>query len=111
MKKAPKSGLSHQILLALSRNPAKSIAALARDLNSLRPSVSRAINSLHKEGLITREGRTLYLTQAGQEEVQRLNAELPIKVKKHTDLATRTLDQAIETWKRIEPGVDHKALD
>ena len=47
--------------------------------------------------LIVRQRRTLSLTEAGQEEVQRIMTGIPIKAKKATDLATQILGQATES--------------
>jgi DNA-binding MarR family transcriptional regulator len=102
MKSVSNSNLSHRILLTLNNKPADSVSALARDLETLRPSVSRAVNSLQNAGLVTRQGRTVLLTEAGQGEVQRLTVELPAKVKKTTDLATRVLVQVVQQQKQME---------
>src|SRR5947209_8230497 len=102
MKRVSNSNLSHRILLTLNNKPADSVSALARDLETLRPSVSRAVNSLQNTGLVTRQERTVLLTEAGQEEVQRLTVELPAKVKKTADLATRVLVQAVQQQKQME---------
>jgi DNA-binding MarR family transcriptional regulator len=102
LKKASNSNLSHRILITLSSRPASSVTALARDLELLRPSVSRAVNTLQNAGFVTRQGRTLLLTEAGQKEVQRLSVELPAKVKKTADQATRILQQITEQQKQME---------
>src|SRR6266480_4316058 len=97
MKKGIQSNLSHRILSALDIKPVTSIAALARDLDAPRPSVSRAINALADAGLVKREGRTLYLSPPGQEELLRLNAKLEDKLKKTGDVYTGILNRAKAT--------------
>ncbi len=98
LKKISRSELRHRILAALSPEPASSVTSLAQELGVLRPSVSRSVRSLEDAGLITRQGRFISLSEAGQEELHRLDAELSVKVKRSTDLATRILEQAKETW-------------
>lgn len=98
LKKISRSDLRHRILAALRPESASSVTSLAQRLGVLRPSVSRSVRSLEEAGLITRQGRTISLSEAGQEELYRLDAELSVKVKKSTDLATRILEQATETW-------------
>ncbi len=109
LKKISHSELRHRILAALSPEPASSITSLAQKLEVLRPSVSRAVSSLQEAGLITRQGRTISLSEAGQEELRRLDAELSVKVKKSTDLATRILEQAAETGKQLG-GINNSPL-
>src|SRR5260370_4887116 len=101
MKKTSTSNLSQNVLLALSRNSASSVTDLALGLGLLRPSVSRAVSSLQNAGLVSRQGRTLLLTEAGQEEVRRLSAELPAKVTKTADQALRTLERVAEQQKQM----------
>lgn len=102
LKKISRSGLRHRILAALSPEPASSVTSLAQELGVLRPSVSRSVRSLEDAGLITRQGRIISLSEAGQEELHRLDTELSVKVKKSTDLATRILEQATETWETFD---------
>jgi DNA-binding MarR family transcriptional regulator len=111
MKQHSNSSLRYQILSTLNRKPVGSVTALAQELKALRSSVSRAVNSLQSAGLIRREGRTLFLTEEGKEEIQRIHATLPIKAEKATDLATRILEQTVESWRQTGAGVDIKALE
>src|SRR5437763_5411361 len=100
LKQTSHSELRHRILSSLNLEPASSVTSLAQKLGSLRPSVSRAVKSLQDAGLITRTGRTISLSEAGKEEIHRLDAELSKKVKKSTDLATHILlEQATEAGK------------
>lgn len=101
LKKISHSELRHRILAALSPEPASSITSLAQRLEVLRPSVSRSVKSLEDAGLVIRQGRTVSLSEAGEEELRRLDAELSVKVKKSTDLATRILEQATETLESV----------
>jgi DNA-binding MarR family transcriptional regulator len=104
LKQISHSELRHRILSSLNLEPASSVTSLAQRLDVLRPSVSRAISSLDDAGLIIRQGRTISLSEAGKEELYRLDAELSNKVKKSTDLATRiVLEQATEAGKQLEP--------
>jgi DNA-binding MarR family transcriptional regulator len=100
LKKISRSELRHRILAALSPDPANSVTSLSQRLGVLRPSVSRSVKSLEEAGLITRQGRTVSLSEAGQEELSRLDAELSVKVKKSTNLASRILGQATEAEMR-----------
>jgi len=96
LKKISHSEVRHRILASLCLESASSVTSLAQRLGLLRPSVSRAVNSLQEAGLITRQRRTLDLSEAGREELSHLDEELSVKVKKSTDLATRILEQAAE---------------
>src|SRR5437868_3743994 len=93
LKQISHSELRHRILSSLNLEPASSVTSLAQKLGVLRPSVSRSVGSLENAGLISRQGRTVTLSLAGQEELNRLDAELSVKIKKSTDLVTRLLDQ------------------
>ena len=110
MKKASNSNLSQRILFALSRKSASSVTDLARDLGLLRPSVSRAVSSLQNAGLISRQGRTLLLTEAGQEELRRLSAELPAMVKKTADQAVHTLERIAEQQSLMEAIINSPSI-
>src|SRR6266699_1013490 len=78
MKQRSNSSLKYQILSTLNHKSVSSVTALAQELKAFRSSVSRAVNSLQSVGLIRREGRTLFLTEEGEEEIQRIQATLPI---------------------------------
>lgn len=93
--------LSQRILLALNEQPAESIAALARNLETPRPSISRAVRSLLSESLVIKDRRALSLTKSGEEEVERIKASLSAQAKSTADLATRIAEQATESWKQV----------
>ena len=95
LKQASRSELRHRILSSLNLEPASSVTSLANKLGVLRPSVSRAVKSLQDAGFVTRTGRNLVLSRAGQEELRRLDDALSAKVKKNTDLVVRLLEQPI----------------
>lgn len=111
MNQISHSELRHRILAALNLEPASSVTSLAQKLGVLRPSVSRTISSLQDAGLIIRKGRTISLSETGQEELRRLDAELTLKVKKSTDLATRILEQATETGRQLEPLIKSHIME
>lgn len=102
MKQLSHSELRHRILSALNLESANSVTSLAQRLEVLRPSVSRSVSSLQDAGFITRQGRTISLNEAGQDELRRLDKALSVKVMKSTDLATRLLEQAAETGTHLE---------
>jgi len=81
MKKISHSELRHRILSSLNLEPASSVTSLAQKLELLRPSVSRAVSSLQEAGLITRQGRSINLSDAGREELRHLDAGLSAKEK------------------------------
>src|SRR5713226_7425418 len=110
MKQASHSELRHRILTALNQEPASSVTALAQRLGALRSSVSRASNSLLVAGLITRKGHTLILSEAGQEELQRLDAALSSRIRKTTDSATRILAQAVPAGKQMEAVINSPGM-
>jgi DNA-binding MarR family transcriptional regulator len=97
LKKISRSELRHRILSMLSHESANSITLLAEKLGVLRPSVSRSVKSLEQAGFIVRQGRTISLSEEGQEELQRLDKELSVQVKRDTELATHVLKQANDT--------------
>jgi DNA-binding MarR family transcriptional regulator len=97
LKKLSHSELRHRILAALRPETASSVTSLAQKLGILRPSVSRSVSSLEEAGLIIRQERTISLSEAGQEELRRLDLELSAKVKKSTDLASLIMKQSAET--------------
>ena len=98
--------LPQRILLTLSKQPAVSIASLARELNALRPSVSRAVSSLLEKNLVVKQGRALHLTNLGQEEVETIKSTLPDKAKKSTESVKRMIEQASESWELVEHLMD-----
>ena len=110
MKQASHSELRHRILTALNQEPASSVTALAQRLGALRSSVSRASNSLLDAGLITRKGHTLILSEAGQEELQRLDVALSSRIRKTTDSATRILAQTIPIGKQMEALINSPGM-
>ncbi|MXW23590.1 MAG: MarR family transcriptional regulator [Chloroflexi bacterium] len=59
------------LLMELERDEARSVVDLASRVGKLRPSVSRSLTLLQKEGLVTREGRRWQVTPAGLEEAAR----------------------------------------
>lgn len=112
LKQLSHSELRHRVLAALSLEPASSVTSLAQKLGVLRPSASRTVRSLQDAGLITRTGRAISLSGAGHEELRRLDAELAMKVKKDTDLATRVLlEQAAEAARQLEPIVNSHIME
>ncbi len=61
-----------QILVQLAAHPAPSVADLARRLdNALRPSVSRSLHGLERQGLVTRGEPGWHLTGEGKREAER----------------------------------------
>ena len=95
LKQASRSELRHRILSSLNLEPASSVTSLAQRLEVLRPSISRAVKSLQDAGFVTRTGRNLALSGAGEEELRRLDDALSAKVKKNTDLVVRLLGETM----------------
>ncbi len=61
-----------QILVQLAAHPAPSVADLARRLdNALRPSVSRSLHGLERQGLVTQGEAGWHLTVEGKREAER----------------------------------------
>jgi DNA-binding transcriptional regulator GbsR (MarR family) len=79
---AANAGLRDRILLYLWKHKAESVSAIARALESPRPSVSRAVSELQKLNLVVKQGRACGLTPPGETEAQRLEAALPQKAQK-----------------------------
>jgi DNA-binding MarR family transcriptional regulator len=94
--------LHQRILLAISKQPAESIAALARDLEAPRPSISRAVRSLLDEHLVAKNRRTLHLTELGEKEVEVIRYLLSTKAQETMRIATRIAEQANKSWKLVE---------
>src|SRR6267154_2504300 len=111
MKSPINSDLRRRVLLALSYGNASSIAALARDLDAKRSSVSRTIKPLQNANLITRQGRVLLLTKVGEEEAKGIKADIPVKVKKVADLASHILEQTARSLKQIESFIDAEKIE
>ncbi len=106
MKTPTNSTLQRRILLSLANKNASSISALARDLDTKRPSVSRAVKLLADTNLIARQQRAVSLTETGQEEVTRIMMDVPVQAKKATDVATYILSQAAEPLMHTKPFDD-----
>jgi DNA-binding MarR family transcriptional regulator len=96
MRQVNYSELRHRILSSLNLEPADSVTSLAEKLDVLRPSVSRALKMLEDAGFITRTERNLALSDAGKEELRKLDDALSAKVGKDADLVTRLMIQAID---------------
>ncbi len=86
--------LKQRILMSIGRTPVRSATTLAQELGSPRPSTSRALHALKREGLAEYHERTWRLTYAGQVEVARLNAHLAQKVER-TGLSVDRLKQLV----------------
>ena len=80
--RAVNTGLRDRILLYLWKNKAESVSAIARALEVLRPSVSRAMTELQRAELVEKRGRACFLTSAGEAEAKRLEATLPQKAQR-----------------------------
>ena len=93
---ATNAGLRDRILLYLLKNEVESVSALARALDSLRPSVSRAITELQKSEMVAKQGRSCVLTALGETEAKRLEVALPQKAEKVNRLMRSTAQQMRE---------------
>jgi hypothetical protein len=71
-----RSLLKTQILASLREQPASSIVALARTLESSRPAVSRSLHLLKRQGIVQQHGRTWTLTDLGKAEAEEAVAQL-----------------------------------
>lgn len=69
----PNAPLQDEIILYIEGNEVDTVAGLARELGAARPSVSRAINALVSGGFVLKAGEKWVLTEAGEEEAQRLH--------------------------------------
>lgn len=70
------SALRLALLHELQTAPAKSVTELATRVGKLRPSVSRSLNALRHEGLVTYEDREWRITATGQREIERATKNL-----------------------------------
>ena len=86
-----RSALQERILLRLAGAPARTITALADDLNASRPSVSRSLRSLRQQELVHRGKVGWELTHAGKAEAQRISAELMKAGKRLRSVTTQSL--------------------
>lgn len=66
------AALQQRILLVLETEESESVAALARRLEALRPSVSRSLRALEARELVARDGRRWVLTDSGRQQVRQV---------------------------------------
>jgi predicted transcriptional regulator len=88
--------LQSQILLELGEAPAASVDELAKRLEKLRPSVSRALKLLETDGLVQRDGRRWLLTSKGADEA--------LVNRKELEAVMTTVQQSFR--KMMEPATD-----
>lgn len=64
-----RSTLQARIILQLEQNPANSVTSLAKRLDAERSSVSRSLQTLKEQGIVTRDGQGWCLTELGASEI------------------------------------------
>ncbi len=94
-RRSPNAELQDRVILFLSREVVTSVSGLARDLQASRPSVSRAINTLQREGLAAKDGNHWSLTAAGKQEAERIQGQLRERAERVAASARRSLTQQV----------------
>lgn len=105
-RRSPNSQLQDRILLFLASNEVESVTALARLLPASRPSVSRAINTLQKQGRARKDGKKWALTDEGAEETRRIQEQMPQQVERAAISAIRALAQQSSLLRIVNPFPD-----
>jgi len=92
-KRSPNSSLQDRILLYLETKRITSISAFASGINVKRPSVSRALSTLAKHGLVNKSLDGWTLSPRGKKEVEELRKGLPERVYSKGELIDRVAAQ------------------
>ncbi len=87
----PNADLQRRILLAMKTKPAASIAELARRVDAVSPSASRALHALESRGLVERKSRQWVLTALGNTAAERVLDQVPARSEQAVATAGRVL--------------------
>jgi len=95
-----RSLLQIRILIKLDENSARSIIELAESLNAQRPSVSRSMQTLKVQGLVSRNRQGWHLTETGK--IEAISAKE--KLREITSKFTNAITGVARTMKEIAPA-------
>lgn len=89
-----RSHVRSRLLLALRQKPIDNLAALARELQVKRPSVSRAMHALSAEGLVSKVDEFWQLTPSGEAAALLVIDDLPERVQRTSVTVRRLMAQS-----------------
>ncbi len=104
MARSNQARLQDRILLYLSRHEIQGVSQLARELDGVRSSVSRAMHALAKSGLVTQADSTWRLTDAGRKEAENLQEQLPKRTISIAKAIERMRNQQEQVLRAANPG-------